>query len=330
MDFVPYEELGSRPNIIVDGAASPSTVLTLSHWPKSGTPAALKRDTSAEIVFAYLDSPALYVEAEAVSNNHFDEDGLVGVYTLLDPAKAEKHRDLLLDVARAGDFGTYRYRDAARIAFAISALADREQSPLRAELFALPYPAMAAGLYQRLLEVLPRLLANPAEYKSLWESEDAKLTASEELIEAREVKISERPDLDLAVVTIPEALSTATVHRFTQTRAAECHPFAIHNQTACSRILMVQGKHIEFQYRYESWVQYVSRKIAARVDLSGLAAELNREEASEGQWTFDGVDRITPRLHLEGGAGTSLDPSRIQQQLEQHLATGKAAWNPYD
>ena len=46
MRFVPYHELNdSTPNIIVDGAAGPGTVLTLSHWPKSGTPEALKRDT---------------------------------------------------------------------------------------------------------------------------------------------------------------------------------------------------------------------------------------------------------------------------------------------
>jgi hypothetical protein len=27
----------------------------------------------------YLDSPRFHVEADAVSNNHFDEDGLVGI-----------------------------------------------------------------------------------------------------------------------------------------------------------------------------------------------------------------------------------------------------------
>ena len=36
------------------GAALPDTVLTLSHWPKSGTPRALKADTSTGIVFNYL------------------------------------------------------------------------------------------------------------------------------------------------------------------------------------------------------------------------------------------------------------------------------------
>ena len=52
MCFVPYAEAADLPNIVVDGAAAAATVLTLSHWPKSGTPETLRADTSAEIVFS--------------------------------------------------------------------------------------------------------------------------------------------------------------------------------------------------------------------------------------------------------------------------------------
>lgn len=106
--FVPYDDLGETPNIVVDGAGNPATEITLSHWPKSGTHKDLKADTSAEIVFNYLDSPAFHVAAEAVTNNHFDEDGLVGVFTLIEPEAACAMRELLCDAARAGDFATYR------------------------------------------------------------------------------------------------------------------------------------------------------------------------------------------------------------------------------
>src|SRR5580704_466334 len=117
--FTPFDELDSSPNIIVDGAPGTGTVLTLSHWPKSGTPAGLRRDTSAEIVFAYLDSPDFHVDADLVSNNHFDEDGLVGIFALTAPSMAEKYRNLLVDAANAGDFGVYQRRDAARVVFTI-------------------------------------------------------------------------------------------------------------------------------------------------------------------------------------------------------------------
>jgi len=33
--FMAYDELGDTPNIVVDGAASKATEITLSHWPKS-------------------------------------------------------------------------------------------------------------------------------------------------------------------------------------------------------------------------------------------------------------------------------------------------------
>jgi Family of unknown function (DUF6687) len=330
MRFVPYERLDGSPNIIVDGAAGLGTILTLSHWPQSSTPASLKRDTSAEIVFTYLDSPSLHVAAELVSNNHFDEDGLIGIFALVDPATAGKYRELLLDAASAGDFGVFQRRDAARIAFTISAYADPETSPLSAALFAQPYPEMAGQLYLELLELMPRFLANLGAYQQHWEAEDQKLAASEELIEKGRITIEERPALDLAIARIPEDLTAQPVHRFTQKRLAECHPFALHRRTPCTRLLLIRGQHIEFQYRYESWVQLASRKPPPRVDLKALAEELNQQEASGARWVFDGVERITPRLHLEGDHTTSLSAVNIQERLERCLSTGPPAWDPYD
>jgi hypothetical protein len=249
---------------------------------------------------------------------------------MLEPGVAERHRDLLVDVAQAGDFGIFARRQAARIAFALSAYVDPETSPLPGSLFALPYPALTGELYVRLLEVLPRMLASVDDYRSLWESEDDKLTASEVLIENGVVAIEERPDLDLAVVRLPTDLTRHRVHRFTQQRLAECHPFAIHNRTARSRLLVLQGSRVEFQYRYESWVQMSSRRPAPRVDLSELANELNHEEGTGGRWVFEGVDQITPRLFLEGSATTSLPPEAIVRRVEDQLRTGQSAWNPYD
>lgn len=330
MRFLSYSQVISVPNVIVDGAATENTVLTLSHWPKSGTPAALKGDTSTEIVFKYLDSPPYHVQAEAVSNNHFDEDGLVGIFAMIEPRVAEQHRDLLVDAAQAGDFGIFSKRDAARIVFTLSAYADADTSPLPRGVFELPYSDLATQLYVQLLEVLPRLLTNLNEYRSVWEREDAKLTASEELIEKGLITIEDRPDLDLALVRIPEDLLAQRVHRFTQQRLAECHPFALHNRTRCSRLLVLLGHRVELQYRYEGWVQMASRRPAPRVDLSALADELNHEEDGEGRWIFDGVDHITPKLHLEGSSVTSIPVETIVSRVEQRLRTGPPAWNPYD
>src|SRR5689334_15425029 len=82
MRYVPFDDLGDTPHIIVDGDGNAHTTLTLSHWPGSPTPEPLKDDLSAQIVFHYLDRPEWHVPVSAVSNTHFDEDGLVGIYAL--------------------------------------------------------------------------------------------------------------------------------------------------------------------------------------------------------------------------------------------------------
>src|SRR5262245_39388600 len=108
MEYVPYGALDGRPNIVVDGRSNARTARILSHWPASGTPAALKADTSAEIAMKYLGQPAFQVDAPAVTNNHFDEDGLVGIFALLNPDRALAGRERYVDVASAGDFGVFR------------------------------------------------------------------------------------------------------------------------------------------------------------------------------------------------------------------------------
>jgi hypothetical protein len=325
--FVPYPELGGTPNIVVDGRGNPATRLVLSHWPGSGTPAALKADTSAEIVFRHLDRPEFRVDADAVSNNHFDEDGLVGVWTMLRPGAAQARRARLIDVAEAGDFGACRERESARIAFTISAFADPGRSPLDGALFARPHDEMAAGLYGELLPRLEEIVRDVGRFRAHWEAEDAHLAESEAAVRSGGVRIEEFPALDLAVVTIPAAPDRA-VHRFTQSRRAACHPMAIHNATRRFRILVVQGRRYELQYRYESWVQYVSARPAPRADLAPLAARLS-EEAGE-EWRFDGVEEITPSLRLEGAGESRLAPERFVAEVKSFLSSAPPAWDPYD
>ncbi|MEO7385358.1 MAG: DUF6687 family protein, partial [Gammaproteobacteria bacterium] len=154
--FVPYAAARQLPNIVVDGAPLPSTLLTLSHWPNNQSPPALRRDTSTATVFAYLDSPEAHLTVPWVTNNHFDEDGLFGMYALTDPECALEDRRLLVTGSFAGDFGVVTDPDSARLCFAIEALTDPEVSPLPADIFA--DPDRVAALYTALLESLPALL----------------------------------------------------------------------------------------------------------------------------------------------------------------------------
>lgn len=314
MRYLPYAEASLEPNVVVDGTANERTLITLSHWRRSGTPAELMADTSTAIVFNYLDRPHLHVPADVVSNNHFDEDGLLGIYALLEPEVAASRRDLLIDVAQAGDFGVYESRRAARIAFALAAHVDPATSPLPRALFDQPPPQVEEGLYRALLDVLPRLLADVDEYRSLWGPEDATLTRTEQLFDDGRITIEELPELDLAVVRGPQG--------------GEWHPMAVHSRTTATRLLLVHGRRIEFRYRYESWVQMASRRPALRVDLTALAGEMTRQDGADGRWLFEGVEHITPRLYRDGGPST-LAPEDIRRRLEAALRAGAPAWNPY-
>ena len=304
MKFIPYYALNA-PNIIVDGAPNTQTMLTLSHWPKSPTPTELKDDLSAQIVFRYLDQPEFHVDVEAVSNNHFDEDGLISLYSILNPDKANFYRELLIDVAAAGDFGTYRFPEAARIAFTIGAYADREKSPLPQEIFRQDYPQITAALYSEMLKLLPEIVSNPEKFRRMWKPQEEDLQSSETAIRTGAIQIEEFPPIDLAIVTVP-----LEIH--------ECHPLALHNATSKFRILIMKGNQYEFRYRYESWVEYVSKPVMQRVDLSLLAEKLNTEELN-GSWRFDGVDDITPRLSLGEKAQSSIPPEIFRNQVVEFL-----------
>jgi hypothetical protein len=320
MHYIPYDELGDRPNVIVDGAANAHTLVTLSHWPESPTPDILRDDLSAQIVFRYLDRPELWVPAEIVSNNHFDEDGLISVYTLTNPSEAQRHRELLIDIAAAGDFGTYRFREAARAAFVLSAFADPELSPLDAGIFREHYPRLAARLYQELLPRLSDIVNHVDRFRSYWEPEDALLNESEASIRSGDIQIEEIPALDLAVVVLPEHLRNHRVHRFTQNRRAACHPMALHNVLNSFRVVLMQGRTYELQYRYESWVRYISRPLLTRSDLAPLAEQLSALESGNGRWVFDGVDEITPKLALVDAEESRLAPQEFLQRIKEYLA----------
>ena len=330
VEYVPYRELRGRPHIIVDGAPLDSTVFTLSHWPVNQTPDALKRDTSTATVFAYLDDDSFQVDIGLVSNNHFDEDGLFSMFALCYPDIALEFRDLLYGASFAGDFGVYSDRNAARLCFIVEAFADKEVSPLPADTFSGCEARQVKNLYREMLQRLPAILNDIDGYTELWSDPDAHLEESESLIKNRQVSIREHPKLDLAVVSIPEDIPRRRIRRYLETENTAIHPFAIHNATDCNRLIRAQGSRFEFQYRYESWVQLVSRRPQLRVDLSGLAERLNELEAAHGIWRHEKVDEVMPRVFLEGTAYSGLSLDRFVGEVEDHLASAPIGWDPYD
>ena len=77
MRFLPYHRLEGRPNVIVDGSPTDGTVLTVTHWPGYPPPASCRRRPVGADGVPVARPPRALRRAELVSNNHFDQDGLV-------------------------------------------------------------------------------------------------------------------------------------------------------------------------------------------------------------------------------------------------------------
>jgi hypothetical protein len=325
--FVPFHELDDRsPNVVVDGSAGPGTELVLSHWPRSDTPAEVLDDLSAQIGFRALEHPSWFEAIDVVSNNHFDQDGLVSAFTLIDPDAARARRNRLIDLARAGDFGTFESRDAARLAIAVAVMADAECSPVAAELSGLDGAARTGWLYQHLLAELPAMVDDPARVEPLWRDEDAHLSESIAGIESGTVVVEEDPRLDLAHVSVPGSWPVRPTHRFTRRDVAACHPMAINQVTACSRVLIRHGDSYHLELRYEGWVMFQSRPVLGRPDLRDLAARLDRLEGVAGAWSAEPPDALTSSLR---SAGSSLAPAVVRHEVERFLADAPVAWSPF-
>ncbi len=327
--FVPDHLLAGTPNVVVDGSPNDDTVLTLSHWPGMPTPPELRDDLSAQIVFRALAEPQRFDAVGAVTNNHFDQDGLTGIFTLTHPEIAVLHRELLIDVARAGDFGTFRSRTAARLAMTIAALDDDQRSPLPAASLSAPYPQRCADLYQWALPQVEQMLTQPDAWKHLWADEDAHLEHSLQAIATGAVSIVERAAVDLAIVDVPQQWGRRPTHRFTQTWTESVHPMAVNNSTECLRVVLVQGQRYRLELRYESWVMFMSRPVLPRPDLRVLADELTAIESGGAVWTADGPGALTPKLSLADDAESSLAPDAVVAEVERFLAAARPAWNPF-
>ncbi|HEY5662446.1 MAG TPA: DUF6687 family protein [Ilumatobacter sp.] len=310
--YLDYEASRTVANIVVDGSANEATVLTLSHWPGAAPPAGLARDLSAQMAFAYLDHTAGAGEpaAEVVTNNHFDQDGIVSIHALVEPEISLAHRDLLVDVAAAGDFGTYRDRRAARASMALSRLAAAETT--------CSYSEHTDRLYTELLPRLMSIVLEPERYRELWGDEDAALTAGEHAVATGRVTIAERPELDLAIVTIADDEPARAGHRFGEGTFEGIHPMAIHNATDRFRLLVVHGRRYRYVDRYESWVQYRSRPVAPRVDMRPLAARLTELETGGGAWLAGAPDDLDPQLHHDGES--TIAPDALVAIVTAHLA----------
>ncbi len=255
--------------------------------------------------------------AIAVTNDHFDEDGLIALYGLVAPEAALSASSLLTGIASCGDFGIVASDTAAQICFAIGPLAEKEAGPTSA----------TSEQYQAVLPRLPELLEHPERFEPLWSEEWASLEAETTALESGAVVVDEYRHLDLAVVRRLQP-SPALAQLVGGAGASPREPVAVHSATSASRILAFDGDRCELHLRYESWVRLVSRRVPLRPDLAPLAVELSEKEPSGTQWEENGVGAIVTRLRPAGGL-TEIDPAVIVATVCEYLTSAPPAWDPF-
>ncbi|MCI1186088.1 hypothetical protein MON38_01560 [Hymenobacter sp. DH14] len=291
-DFVPFAQLRQQPTIVVDSVGL-GAVLTLAHWRGAATPAPLRDDTSAGSALRALHHPATPgLEAGTVTANHFDVDGFVGVWALLNPALALRHEELLRLVAGLGDFREIDFaHPLARHALQLVCWLNAEEKARFYEPFGAPArrrreDEASAEKFEWFLPRFASVLENPESGRAAWQPEVDRVHAAVARLQAPPTQRRVYPEIGLAVVETP----------------APAPYYALFGPTAGSDIVLsvYEGRRYELEYKYTTWIDLESRPTLPRLSLAPLAARLNALETSGRVWAADGITDTGPLLRLTG------------------------------
>jgi len=324
------EALDNVPKLSVDGTVDNS--IHFSHWEGNRTPAEVKADTSTEIALNLAASPnraQLTKGIELVTNNHFDTDGVLSVWTALNGERALPHRDLLIAAAEAGDFSEYSSDDGVRVSIAIqgsdqASPNNDDGSPL-ARLIAGEEVDDDARAYELVLPRVEHLLTNINDYESLWRDGWNSVAAAIESFEQGKSRVTEYSDAKISLITLaPELFDGAG---FSPTRHSA--PYTAISKFAKGEIFLIaipasDGWFYRIDYPYYSWAETVVRPRIERRDLSGVLTLLNDKESNrDGRWQTDNREMTSAVKFLDSArmlAVSGLEPHLVVETLQSSPA----------
>jgi uncharacterized protein DUF6687 len=310
------DALDSVPKLSVDGTVD--NAIHFSHWEGNSTPKELKADTSTEIALNLVASPnrkALTKGIELVTNNHFDTDGVLSCWTVLNGERALAYRDLLIAAAEAGDFSEHSSDDGVKVSIAIqgsdqASPNNDDGSPL-ARLIGGEEVDDDARAYELVLPKVEHLLTNINEHEPLWREGWMSVTAAIESFESGKSKVIENSDAKISLVTLAPKLFDGA--GFSPTRHSA--PYTAISKFARGELFVIAipaggGWFYRIDYPYYSWAETVVRPRIPRRDLSGALQLLNSKETNrDGRWQPDNRE-MTSAVKFLDGAGT-LAPSHL-------------------
>lgn len=309
--FIPFSEVKHHRAIIIDSTHANGVML--SHWRGAPTPAAVNDDTSAAIALHALRLQLPELDLPYVSANHFDIDGFVGVWALLNPELALENEELLRQMALIGDFRELDLNhplagEALKLVCWINA---KER-----ELFYMPFAAdeeeekEAAQCVQKFryfLREFGHVLQDPDWEKGAWEEEVSRVLVGYRDMYKPDTKLTRYPAIGLVVVETPHPV----------------HYYALFSRTHGFDMVLAcySGQRYELEYKYTTWVDLATRPTLPRLSMAPLAAKLNQLEISGHRWTHGSVTDTGPLLRLSGDKLTRTETYDHPTEREIHASS---------
>jgi hypothetical protein len=329
MRFQFYDsELDAVPKLSVDGTVDNS--VHFSHWQGNETPLDLKADTSTEIALNLVASPKkldFTKGIELVTNNHFDTDGVLSVWTVLQGERALDHRENLIAAAETGDFSEFRNEDGVKISITIQGTdqaggSSDTVSPLARHLTG-EGTIDDARCYDLVLPTVQHLLTNIGAYEELWREGWQQIVTAIESFERGKSSVEQICGQLSLVLLAPEIFSPSgfdpkehVAPQVAISRYARGHLFLIATPLA-------DGWSYRIDYPYYSWAETVVRQKIARKDLGPVLDQLNQlETSSAGVWKVDNREMTSAAKFLsveDVMASSRLTPDVVARAIRDHV-----------
>ncbi len=322
-----HEGLRGAPLLSVDGTVDDA--LHLSHWEGNRTPEELRADTSTEIALNFAAWPRREEWArgvEVVTNNHFDADGVLSVWAVLNGERALGLRDELVAAAEAGDFSEFPDERAVRV----SVLLQGGDNPFVPGVNSPLVEHLAGGervderrAYALALPEVERVLTRTEEYEPLWREGWAWIARTLESFASGRSRVVEDVESKLSVVTLARDFYGGD--GFDPARHGAPYTALAHN--ARGDLLLVatpygDGWAYRIDYAYYSWAETRTRPRVARRNLSGLVGRLNVLERGRGVWKADRSELTSAVKFFDHGgapAASRLEPDEVAAELRDAL-----------
>ena len=334
MRFQYYSDaIADLPKLSVDGTVD--NAIHFSHWNGNKTPTSVKADTSTEIALNVMAAPnreELTQGIDLVTNNHFDTDGVLSVWTMLNGERALPLREKLIAAAEAGDFCEFSSVDGVRASIIIQGSdspIDKSGSPL-AQKFAGEDFNDESRNYDLVLPKVEHVLTHTSFYESLWREPWRRIELALESFAKGESRVDEDLETRISLVTLARAMFEPS--GFDPSRHSA--PFTAISHHARGNLFVIatplgEGWAYRVDYPYYSWAETVVRPRIPRHDFRSAVATLNDLETSEsGRWDTDTSELASAIKFLDRNTqltASKLAPDVVTRTLGDALAGNLSA-----